>query len=263
MPGRSGARCRAAGRVFTSRRNDWRLIAGVATYTVEMLEAVPDLDTPDRSRRRRLRTCPAPVLPERRYHPLYGSSACRRVARRSCTIRGAATSSATIERADTFAEGMATRVAFSLPAQILWRRLDDFRLVSDSDIRRAILTLLERAGFWRKAPERRRWPPPTRCGDEVTGAKGRDRGVRWQPDPRESGGDAGDGAGLVTSLRDWLGFRRRESAGDIVLLIAREVTDRQRSVQGGLAEIRDPRVLDRLSTRRFRGARPGDRGAGR
>ena len=52
---------------------------------------------------------------------------------------------ATIDHADTFAEGMATRVAFSLPAEILWRRLDDFRLVSDSDIRRAILTLLERA----------------------------------------------------------------------------------------------------------------------
>ncbi len=57
----------------------------------------------------------------------------------------------------------------------------------------------------------------------------------------------------MTSLRDWLGFRRRESAGDTVLLIAREVTDRQRSVQGGLAEIRDPRVLDRLSVEDFEG----------
>jgi tetratricopeptide (TPR) repeat protein len=57
----------------------------------------------------------------------------------------------------------------------------------------------------------------------------------------------------VTSLRDWLGFRRRESAGDTVLLIAREVTDRQRSVQGGLAEIRDPRVLDRLTADDFEG----------
>ncbi|MCD6059185.1 MAG: hypothetical protein K0Q89_2715, partial [Thermomicrobiales bacterium] len=27
----------------------------------------------------------------------------------------------------------------------------------------------------------------------------------------------------MTSLRDWLGFRRRDSAGDTVLLIAREV----------------------------------------
>lgn len=57
----------------------------------------------------------------------------------------------------------------------------------------------------------------------------------------------------MTSLQDWLGFRRRESAGDTVLLIAREVTDRQRSVQGGLAEIRDPRVLDRLSADDFEG----------
>ena len=57
----------------------------------------------------------------------------------------------------------------------------------------------------------------------------------------------------MTSLRDWLGFRRRESAGDTVLLIAREVTDRQQSVQGGLAEIRDPRVLDRLTADDFEG----------
>ncbi|MFN8594102.1 MAG: tetratricopeptide repeat protein [Thermomicrobiales bacterium] len=57
----------------------------------------------------------------------------------------------------------------------------------------------------------------------------------------------------MTSLRDWLGFRRRESAGDTVLLIAREVTDRQRSVQGGLAEIRDPQILDRLTADDFEG----------
>ena len=50
-----------------------------------------------------------------------------------------------IDRADTFAEGLATRVAFSLPAQILWQRLDDFRLVTDAEMRRGILTLLERA----------------------------------------------------------------------------------------------------------------------
>ena len=57
----------------------------------------------------------------------------------------------------------------------------------------------------------------------------------------------------MTSLRDWMGFRRRESAGDTVLYIAREVTDRQRSVQSGLAEIRDPRILDRLDAEDFEG----------
>ncbi len=42
----------------------------------------------------------------------------------------------------TFAEGLATRTAFELPQQILRRHLDDFILVSDDEIRRAIIILL-------------------------------------------------------------------------------------------------------------------------
>ena len=37
----------------------------------------------------------------------------------------------------TFAEGLATRVAFELPQQIMWELLDDFVLVSDDEIRAA------------------------------------------------------------------------------------------------------------------------------
>ena len=44
---------------------------------------------------------------------------------------------------DTFAEGMATRQAFSLPLRILHEGLDTIVLISDSDLRRSILTLLE------------------------------------------------------------------------------------------------------------------------
>ena len=58
---------------------------------------------------------------------------------------------------------------------------------------------------------------------------------------------------MVTTLWDWLGLRRRDGAGDAVLLIAREVTDRRRSVQGGLAEIRQPEILDGLTTDDFEG----------
>jgi threonine dehydratase len=124
--------------------NDWRLIAGVATYTVEMLEAVPDLDTL--------------IVPAGGGSGLSGACLAGKELSPTLQVIGVQARGApvmhdtwrtheltTIERADTFAEGVATRVAFSLPAQILWRRLDDFRLVSDSDIRRAILTLLERA----------------------------------------------------------------------------------------------------------------------
>lgn len=43
----------------------------------------------------------------------------------------------------TFAEGIATSEAFRLPARILWDMIDDILLVSDSDLRRSMLTILE------------------------------------------------------------------------------------------------------------------------
>jgi len=49
----------------------------------------------------------------------------------------------TLKTADTFAEGVATRAAFALPAHIVWDRVDGFELVSDSEMRRGILTILE------------------------------------------------------------------------------------------------------------------------
>ena len=46
---------------------------------------------------------------------------------------------------DTFAEGLATSVGYDLPQSILRKHLDDFLLVSDDDIRRAIGLLIEKA----------------------------------------------------------------------------------------------------------------------
>jgi len=43
----------------------------------------------------------------------------------------------------TFAEGLATRVAFALPQRILWEQLDAFVLVSDDEIRSAMLRMIE------------------------------------------------------------------------------------------------------------------------
>jgi threonine dehydratase len=43
----------------------------------------------------------------------------------------------------TFAEGLATRVAFDLPQRIMWELLDDFVLVSDDEIRAAQRILIE------------------------------------------------------------------------------------------------------------------------
>jgi len=45
--------------------------------------------------------------------------------------------------ADTFAEGLATRVPFGLTFSIISSMIDDIVLVSESDLKQAILTLLE------------------------------------------------------------------------------------------------------------------------
>lgn len=132
----------ARGATFVSNANDWRLIAGVATYTVEMLEAAPDLDYL--------------IVPAGGGSGLAGACLAGKDLKPALRIIGVQAAGApavyetwrtgqlqTRDRVDTFAEGLATRVAFSLPAQILWRRLDDFRLVADQDMRRGILTLLE------------------------------------------------------------------------------------------------------------------------
>ena len=132
------------GAFFVTTANDWRLIAGVATYTVEMLEDVPDLD--------------ALIVPAGGGSGLSGACLAGKAISPGLRVIGVQAAGApvvyetwrsgelqAIAQADTFAEGVATRVAFSLPAQILWRRLDDFRLVSDREMRRAILTLLETA----------------------------------------------------------------------------------------------------------------------
>ena len=130
------------GATFVSNANDWRLIAGVATYTVEILEAVPDLDVL--------------IVPAGGGSGLSGACLAGKDIKPDLQVLGVQAAGAPVvfeswrsrqlqqaDRADTFAEGLATRVAFSLPAQILWRRLDDFCLVSDQDMRRSILTLLE------------------------------------------------------------------------------------------------------------------------
>ena len=47
------------------------------------------------------------------------------------------------DRMATMAEGLATRVAFELPQQILWEKLDDFVLVHDDEIRHALRLMIE------------------------------------------------------------------------------------------------------------------------
>ncbi|MDQ3045858.1 MAG: threonine/serine dehydratase [Chloroflexota bacterium] len=142
--------CRVAAETFAKQQgahfihsaNEPSLIAGVATATLEILEAVPDLETL--------------IVPVGGGSGLCGACITGKGINPALEIIGVQAAGAPVvyeswrrrellefPRVDTFAEGLATRVAFALPSRILWEMVDDIQLVSDSELRRAILTLLE------------------------------------------------------------------------------------------------------------------------
>jgi threonine dehydratase len=130
------------GATFIHSANEPHLIAGVATYSLEMLEEVPELDVL--------------VIPAGGGSGLSGACIVGKTIDPAIQVIGVQAIGAPVivdswrqrrllayDRMDTFAEGLATREAFALPAQILWDRVDDFCLVSDRELRRAMVTLLE------------------------------------------------------------------------------------------------------------------------
>ncbi|HEV2128375.1 MAG TPA: threonine/serine dehydratase [Thermomicrobiales bacterium] len=127
---------------FIHSANEPDLIAGVATASLEMLEEVPDLD--------------AVFVPIGGGSGLCGATLVGKSLNPALQVIGVQSEEApvvyeswryrelkTLDRCDTFAEGIATRAAFSLPAAMLWNKVDEIMLVSDADLRRSILTLLE------------------------------------------------------------------------------------------------------------------------
>jgi threonine dehydratase len=123
--------------------NEPLLIAGVGTHTLELLEDQPDVDVilvPIGGGSGAAGACiVAHVLnPNIRVIGVQSSAA-------PAAYRSWKTKSLMEDKMETFAEGLATRTAFALPQEILWQQLDDFVLVSDDAIRRAIVLYLEKA----------------------------------------------------------------------------------------------------------------------
>lgn len=129
---------------FVHSANEQALIAGVATYTLELLEAIPDLDVL--------------LVPAGGGSGLCGALVAGKAIKPDLEVIGVQSIGAPVvaeswkrrsllsfDRVDTFAEGVATRVAFELPAHIIWDRVDDFVLVSDGELRQAMATLMESA----------------------------------------------------------------------------------------------------------------------
>lgn len=119
------------------------LVAGVATYALEMLETQPDLQTilvPVGGGSGAAGVCLAAktVSPEVRVIGVQSEAA--PAAYESWRQRQL------VERPNqTFAEGLATAVGFQMPQLMLWEMLDDFVLVSDEEILQAMCWMVERA----------------------------------------------------------------------------------------------------------------------
>jgi threonine dehydratase len=117
------------------------LIAGVATETLEILEDEPSIDVV--------------IVPIGGGSGAAGACISAKAVRAEIEVIGVQSEAAPAayrswrehelleDRMETFAEGLATRVAFGLPQRIMWDRLDDFVLVSDDEIRVALLAMIE------------------------------------------------------------------------------------------------------------------------
>jgi len=130
------------GATFIHSANEPELIAGVGTYTLEMLEQEPGLD--------------AIFVPIGAGSGACGACVAGKGVKPGLQVIGVQAEGSpsvftawkegrltVIPKAETFAEGIATRATYSLPLAILWDKLDDITLVSDAELRRAIVSVLE------------------------------------------------------------------------------------------------------------------------
>ncbi|HWP41593.1 MAG TPA: threonine/serine dehydratase, partial [Blastocatellia bacterium] len=120
--------------------NEPLLIAGVATEALEMLEDEPGLDViivPVGGGSGAAGACIAAKAINPHIKVLAVQSELSPAAYESWRARRM------VEAPNrTFAEGLATAVAFELPQRILWEMLDDFLLVGEDEIRRAMVWMI-------------------------------------------------------------------------------------------------------------------------
>lgn len=133
-----------SGARYVHSANEPDLIAGVGTYALEILDELPDVDVV--------------IVPVGGGSGLCGTAIVMKAVDPRIRVIGVQTEAMPVvyeswkarrplafERGRTFADGLATRVAFELTHEIYTRLVDDIRLVSEDDMRRAIGELLETA----------------------------------------------------------------------------------------------------------------------
>jgi threonine dehydratase len=122
--------------------NEPALIAGVATYTLEILEAEPDTEiivVPVGGGSGAAGACVVAKSVRPSVQVIGVQSAAAPAAQRSWRARALVTDSNS-----TMAEGLATGTSFELPQRILWEKLDDFALVSEDALQGATRVMIEK-----------------------------------------------------------------------------------------------------------------------
>jgi threonine dehydratase len=121
--------------------NEPHLIAGVGTATLELLETEPGIDVvivPIGGGSGAAGACVAGKEVKSELEVIGVQSSAAPAAYRSWKARRLVE-----DRMETRAEGLATRVAFELPQRILWEQLDDFVLVDEDELDRAVVLMIE------------------------------------------------------------------------------------------------------------------------
>lgn len=124
--------------------NEPDLIAGVGTVSLEVVEDLPDVDViivPIGAGSGACGHC----LVAKAINPRVQAIGVQAERAPAVTLSWREKRMISTETADTFAEGVMTRVPFELTMGILWAGIDDILLVSEEELRRAIILLLEKA----------------------------------------------------------------------------------------------------------------------
>ncbi|MBI2841251.1 MAG: threonine/serine dehydratase [Acidobacteria bacterium] len=140
---RCEALAREGGLRYVHPGNEPLLVAGVATTALEILEEAPDVDVI--------------IVPVGGGSGAAGACLTAKTMNPAIQVIGVQSERAPAackswrakqlltDKMETIAEGLATRVAFEMTQRILWRYLDDFLLVSDEEMERAIAIYIDKA----------------------------------------------------------------------------------------------------------------------
>lgn len=132
------------GMKFIHSANEPWLVAGVGTYALELIEEEPELDVV--------------IVPVGAGSGICGTGIVFKALRPETRVIGVQAEQmpaayqafrskelVALEGGSTWAEGLATRVAFDFPQAIMQRTVDDMVLVSEEQMRRAMLALMDTA----------------------------------------------------------------------------------------------------------------------